>query len=277
MSGVGKLDPVKRQTILNEIEYWRNSRLLPEQYCDFLKNLYTDHDRVETSRRKFVLWRKSLFITGTTSLFLLLLVYFNSFPPLMQTLLALIVVGALHGLGVTYADRPIPANALHGAAALLLLLLGILMLQANEYAAAGYAISLIAICGGIWVGIGWFLHIPLLHLCGWICLLMAELWLIPLIHPQPGWMVLQLYTVPVAALLAAYGNHRRAGRKAGGAVLLIASALFFLGAEGYGIIFAAISGVLLYPMLALKIMLLLLAAWAVGRNPKTPDWLEDHD
>lgn len=32
----------KRAIVLHEIEYWRQSRLLPEPYCDFLSNLYRE-------------------------------------------------------------------------------------------------------------------------------------------------------------------------------------------------------------------------------------------
>ncbi|MFD1904811.1 hypothetical protein ACFSQ7_13340 [Paenibacillus rhizoplanae] len=39
----------KRDTILREIQYWRRSKLLPEQYCDFLTNLYDDQAEVEDS------------------------------------------------------------------------------------------------------------------------------------------------------------------------------------------------------------------------------------
>jgi len=32
----------RRETIIREIEYWKRSRLLPEQYCDYLLALYTE-------------------------------------------------------------------------------------------------------------------------------------------------------------------------------------------------------------------------------------------
>jgi hypothetical protein len=36
------LDNEKRNLVVKEIEAWRRSKLLPEQYCDFLQNLYLD-------------------------------------------------------------------------------------------------------------------------------------------------------------------------------------------------------------------------------------------
>lgn len=271
------LDPAKRQMILKEIEYWRDNKLLPEQYCDFLKNLYMDHDSVEAEKRKAVRWRKLLSVIGTTSFFLLFVFYFTFFHPVLQTLFALIVAGALHGLGMTAGSRPVAAYTLHGAASLFLLLSGILILNLNGYDDAGAAVGLIAVCGALWIFVGALARIPLLQLCGWICLLMAQLLLIPLLHGKPGWVILQLHTVPVAAALMAAGRSRMHRGKQGAAVLLIASALYFLSAEIYGIFFTEISGVLLHPVLALKIMLLAIAAWAVWRAPNTPEWLDDHE
>jgi len=36
------MDPNQKRIIVREIEMWRKNRLLPEQYCDFLLNLYMD-------------------------------------------------------------------------------------------------------------------------------------------------------------------------------------------------------------------------------------------
>ena len=32
----------KKQIIMNEIAFWKQSKLLPEQYCDFLMTLYSE-------------------------------------------------------------------------------------------------------------------------------------------------------------------------------------------------------------------------------------------
>lgn len=36
------MDDHRRKIITNEIKYWKQNRLLPEHYCDFLLNLYTE-------------------------------------------------------------------------------------------------------------------------------------------------------------------------------------------------------------------------------------------
>ncbi|AGT32820.1 membrane protein [Geobacillus genomosp. 3] len=42
----------RRETIIREIEYWKRSRLLPEQYCDYLLALYTEGDGRPRSRQR---------------------------------------------------------------------------------------------------------------------------------------------------------------------------------------------------------------------------------
>ena len=37
----------KKQIILNEILFWKQNKLLPEQYCDFLLKLYTEGEDIK--------------------------------------------------------------------------------------------------------------------------------------------------------------------------------------------------------------------------------------
>jgi len=38
------MDQQRRKVIVQEIEYWHKSKLLPDHYCDFLLNLYAEQD-----------------------------------------------------------------------------------------------------------------------------------------------------------------------------------------------------------------------------------------
>ncbi|KFL17520.1 membrane protein [Geobacillus stearothermophilus] len=74
----------RRETIIQEIEYWKRSRLLPEHYCDYLLALYTEGDARSHGRR----WRSSL----AAGLCLLLpaaalVIYFTELSFVLQTLL----------------------------------------------------------------------------------------------------------------------------------------------------------------------------------------------
>ncbi|SFL81603.1 hypothetical protein SAMN04487943_104128 [Gracilibacillus orientalis] len=46
------MDEERKQTIINEINYWKKSQLLPNQYCDFLLALYTEGEGVTTEEDK---------------------------------------------------------------------------------------------------------------------------------------------------------------------------------------------------------------------------------
>ncbi|MFC3882952.1 hypothetical protein ACFOU2_05305 [Bacillus songklensis] len=83
----------KKQIIISEIEWWKESHLLPEQYCDYLLALYTEGNRnnqknnVNQSNptRKHKRW-----IAGIILLFLpviLLVIYFTELSFVLQMLL----------------------------------------------------------------------------------------------------------------------------------------------------------------------------------------------
>jgi hypothetical protein len=55
----------KREILLYEIEHWRRSRLLPEQYCDFLSNLYREDENVTQSQSRSNTGLLYLSSTGT--------------------------------------------------------------------------------------------------------------------------------------------------------------------------------------------------------------------
>ncbi|GJM72405.1 hypothetical protein HMSSN036_46210 [Paenibacillus macerans] len=76
------LNQDKKAIILNEIEHWRRSRLLPEQYCDFLQNLYSDEPEGD-SRSFFSLgqiqqgsWKLWSLSFGIISFFFFIVFYF---------------------------------------------------------------------------------------------------------------------------------------------------------------------------------------------------------
>ncbi|KQB92645.1 hypothetical protein ABEU79_16460 [Geobacillus thermodenitrificans] len=75
----------RRETIIREIEYWKRSRLLPEQYCDYLLALYTEGDSRTCGRQ----WTGSL-VAGLCVLLVAaaLAIYFTELSFVLQTLLA---------------------------------------------------------------------------------------------------------------------------------------------------------------------------------------------
>ena len=47
------MDENRKQIIIKEIGYWKNNKLLPEQYCNFLLALYTEGIGLNEINRSF--------------------------------------------------------------------------------------------------------------------------------------------------------------------------------------------------------------------------------
>ena len=79
----------RKETIIQEIEYWKRNRLLPDQYCDYLMALYTEGEGVKFSakgKRKVF----SLLFACLISLLVpitFLVIYFTEMPVHLQMLL----------------------------------------------------------------------------------------------------------------------------------------------------------------------------------------------
>lgn len=101
----GGMDEQRRETIIREINYWKQSKLLPETYCDFLLTLYTEGDPGTSSRLKT---SRSLAMKGFISfIFVLLLfivtiinIYFTNYSIEMQITFVLLASACSIFIGV---------------------------------------------------------------------------------------------------------------------------------------------------------------------------------
>ncbi len=281
------MDPMKRKLILKEIEYWRTSKLLPEQYCDFLRNLYIDNDapevtmpdRGEGSKIRRITGKSVLYLIGAISLLLLIYFYFTSFHPVMQTALSILLIALLAAVGISRREtKPMLAFAALGASCLLSMFLGLLILEVNQLSDPIWTVSLIASCGLLWTVIGIASRIWVLHLCGQLAVLLSYLWLIRQWHPDPAWITLQLYAIPVSLLLYAIGKRLYSGLNSAGFILLLSAAVYWVVPEVYGIIFTQIPGLLVQPALFVKMVIIAMVAWSHWKGKKEQtDWLSEHD
>lgn len=80
--------------ILQEIKHWRKNHLLPDHYCDFLYNLYTEGSEY-SSKTRFNWDLRKLFMLVVTifpTLILFLVIYFSDFFNQMQTSISTIFI-----------------------------------------------------------------------------------------------------------------------------------------------------------------------------------------
>ncbi|ARU62047.1 hypothetical protein CBW65_14305 [Tumebacillus avium] len=110
------MNPEQKKLIIGEIKKWRESRLIPTEYCDFLMNLYAEgdafsHDQQAGSKAKSnwkasanggVLGKVLLVITGLL-LFLIFALNFTLFPEPMQ--IAVLLLGTAIPFLMAYRKR----------------------------------------------------------------------------------------------------------------------------------------------------------------------------
>ncbi|MGX1983116.1 hypothetical protein EDD69_108105 [Thermolongibacillus altinsuensis] len=88
------MEQKRKEIIINEIKYWKQTRLLPEQYCDYLLALYTEgneheYTKKEKRNKNFMrLLRLSLLVTICLLVpITLLVIYFTELSFVLQMLL----------------------------------------------------------------------------------------------------------------------------------------------------------------------------------------------
>ncbi|MEH7443095.1 hypothetical protein V7201_12380 [Bacillus sp. JJ1122] len=93
------MDDQRKKIIVNEINYWKQNRMLPEHYCDFLLNLYTEGitEAVQAAKNSQYDLPKILtvFLLGLLSLSVLLF-YFTELSLILQmTIIILFGISSL--------------------------------------------------------------------------------------------------------------------------------------------------------------------------------------
>ena len=80
----------RKKIIINEIKYWKQSRLLPDHYCDFLLTLYSEGEQHFENKNSTSTMTNQLTIMVCTTIVLavfgltFLVIYFTDFSLLLQ-------------------------------------------------------------------------------------------------------------------------------------------------------------------------------------------------
>lgn len=119
----------KKQVIINEIEWWKESHLLPEQYCDYLLALYTEGNAATSqetfssspSKKRFQGWLFSIILLFLPVM--LLVIYFTELSFVLQMLLYSLFILVCLGAALFYIEKIFFVQGLLSMAALCLLLM----------------------------------------------------------------------------------------------------------------------------------------------------------
>lgn len=120
----------RKETIMNEIQYWKKHQMLPDHYCDFLLALYSEGQYSSNSKRENNdLWKIILcFVLITfllcTSVFV---IYFTEFIFVLQTMILTSFVVLLLSLGIYYSKKRYWYTFFYIGAAMQLLLLSVFL------------------------------------------------------------------------------------------------------------------------------------------------------
>ncbi|MGV2622126.1 hypothetical protein QRD89_11880 [Halobacillus sp. ACCC02827] len=126
----------RTKVIINEIHYWKQNRLLPATYCDFLLALYTQGDGQEEKRGSRLRWSSLLFYSFLAVTLILLplsflVIYFTQMGIIMQTglLSSFVITAWIHSGWLKYRKSiwfPLP------------LIVGLLIFFVLSITAVGY-------------------------------------------------------------------------------------------------------------------------------------------
>ncbi|WP_152392163.1 hypothetical protein [Paenibacillus guangzhouensis] len=238
-----KLD--KRKIIVREIHHWRESRLLPDQYCDFLLNLYQDHPDEQSSgsaskssswfRADRVMqwsWKRWLLGIVIFSLICFVVLHFKGFQPAMQIFTGILFIVCCYGFGAKIKRKNQTTGLmLIGVGSMTMITVGMLLLRWHQVDNELSVVSLVIGCSIIWLLIGIFLRVPLLHFCGWAGLLLIYGAFLTRSVPDPAWYEMELFWLPISGVmlwLSWYVHHKN---KTGSAVLFLVGALLWFVPE----------------------------------------------
>jgi hypothetical protein len=269
----------KRKIIVQEIEHWRYNRLLPEQYCDFLQNLYQEGEG-NPDKRIFGLSTSSIKAAKPWTWILMLslagiifycVFYFTSFPFLMQMALAAGAVLGFYTLGVKQRRiRPTLSFSSLWAAALILPGAGLYFILSQQ-GSPEIAVILLAVCAVYWMATGITSRFASFHLCGWLLVFVIYGWLLNRSWADVSLTTLELYFLPLGTILVWLGILLQSRRTATAWVLSAAGCILLVCPEVYGLGFTGITDSLLQIVLAAKLLGGMLLLYSTRR--KWTEWV----
>jgi hypothetical protein len=195
--------------IVFEIEYWRKHKLLPEQYCDFLQNLYLEQPGerpsgpfgLSASAIRNSHWTRWMFIFSIFALICFVVLHFNSFPAILQIVTAVLTAAVCYSAGFSLR-RTRPAAGYVWLAAGNLGIIGFTLLLLWLHGLANPLNMLLAFtaCGVISLGVGLAAGTGGLQFCGWLMLLCVYGYALTARSGESAWPWLELHWLPVCML-----------------------------------------------------------------------------
>ena len=101
---VDSMNDHRKKIILNEIHYWKQNRMLPDTYCDYLLALYSEGEESLQMKNHDLTPKRSYLLPALFLIFIfvsaLIVNYFTEINPLMQMSLYIFLISLI--LGIIY-------------------------------------------------------------------------------------------------------------------------------------------------------------------------------
>jgi hypothetical protein len=203
------VDERRRALIISEIEKWRRSKLLPEQYCDFLLNLYMDESAASAAfsaspaARAIAAshWKTWLIVFAALTIIVFVSIHFTSIPLPLQIGIFAVPVFLSYVYGIVHRGRkPLRSHLTLGAGSVLMLAAGPLLLKLHGAGEPHWVAACVAFSGLVWVAVGISLRNGLLHFCGWMAIGLVYAWTIYVGVERIHWTHVQLMWIPLAVI-----------------------------------------------------------------------------
>ncbi|RUS48473.1 hypothetical protein [Cohnella sp. AR92] len=258
------LDEDKKKLIVNEIEAWRRGKMLPEQYCDFLQNLYLDDladkpknmvgaaiQRINKATRKEWFLVFGLFVS-----ICLIVLHFSVFPLLLQiAIVGLGTSGFVAGSAWWRERLPKRAYLLTLGGVLYLLASGVALLKLHGWTGGPGPLILTGICALVWIVCGIGLRIGLLHWAGWMAVVALYASLLWQHTSDPSRFEVQLYWLPASLLFSWLSWFAHAKFKSAGGVLFGTALVLWFMPELYSALLGIKGGFIIGEWIAKALLL----------------------
>jgi len=238
----------KRKIIISEIEQWRKSKLLPEQYCDFLLNIYMVDGSPKPSSGLLGItpaaiknsnWKIWMLIVAVLAAVSLTALNFTAFELPMQIGVSLLFLFVCYTVGsLQNKKEPVRAQILFGVASLFLLFIGVYMFRLHQIHESVLVVGYVVLCSLVWLLTGLLARLLLFQLSGWVVLVFCYGWLLHYQLDLNNWLTLELSWVPLCLLFGWLGWMLHEKTKQTATVFLMLSCIVWFMPELYGMLYA---------------------------------------
>lgn len=172
----------RKKIIIKEIKYWKDHKLLPSHYCDFLLSLYSEgtisHETDKKSKRSVLLLVVTSVISFALLLITFLVIYFTDFLFVLQ--MALLLIFSLLAFFFAWIALKKGISLYHFPIFIGALILFITSVEFTTYMFPENPIAIfvtVALTCFLWIGVGYRFNLKYLSISGGTGLILLSIFL----------------------------------------------------------------------------------------------------